>query len=108
MSQQRWGEFIADTVWVAPLLASPWRRLQDGFGGPPHLLMSLFHLGCPLQEIRDKICEHRYQEPVGEDCPEELEKVINQCRAFDPFQRPSAEQIVDLLADLEKRRIQCS
>lgn len=64
--------------------------------------------GCPLQEIRDKICEHRYQKPVGEDCPEELEKVINQCRAFDPFQRPSAEQIVDLLADLEKRRIQCS
>uniref|UniRef100_A0A669QXQ1 Mixed lineage kinase domain like pseudokinase n=1 Tax=Phasianus colchicus TaxID=9054 RepID=A0A669QXQ1_PHACC len=30
-----------------------------------------------------------YQEPVGKDCPEELEKVINQCRAFDPFQRPS-------------------
>uniref|UniRef100_A0A669QXJ9 Mixed lineage kinase domain like pseudokinase n=1 Tax=Phasianus colchicus TaxID=9054 RepID=A0A669QXJ9_PHACC len=33
-----------------------------------------------------------YQEPVGKDCPEELEKVINQCRAFDPFQRPSAER----------------
>lgn len=54
--------------------------------------MSLFHLGCSLQEIRDKICDHQYQEPVGEDCPEELEKVINQCRAFDPFQRPSAER----------------
>ncbi|OXB54291.1 hypothetical protein ASZ78_002918 [Callipepla squamata] len=48
--------------------------------------------GCSLQEIRDKICDHRYQDPVGEDCPEELEKVINQCRAFDPFQRPSAER----------------
>uniref|UniRef100_A0A8C9FIL1 Mixed lineage kinase domain like pseudokinase n=1 Tax=Pavo cristatus TaxID=9049 RepID=A0A8C9FIL1_PAVCR len=33
-----------------------------------------------------------YQDPVGEDCPEELKKVINQCRAFNPFQRPSAER----------------
>ncbi|NXL95836.1 MLKL protein, partial [Alectura lathami] len=47
--------------------------------------------GCSLQEIKDKICDRQYREPVGEDCPEELEKVINRCRAFDPFQRPSAE-----------------
>ncbi|NXI71656.1 MLKL protein, partial [Anseranas semipalmata] len=58
--------------------------------------------GCSLQEIRDKICDHQYQDPVGEDCPEELRKVIDQCRAFDPSLRPCAEQIVDLLADLEK------
>uniref|UniRef100_A0A8C9FIM9 Mixed lineage kinase domain like pseudokinase n=1 Tax=Pavo cristatus TaxID=9049 RepID=A0A8C9FIM9_PAVCR len=44
------------------------------------------------EEIRDKICDHQYQDPVGEDCPEELKKVINQCRAFNPFQRPSAER----------------
>ncbi|KFU97294.1 Mixed lineage kinase domain-like, partial [Pterocles gutturalis] len=58
--------------------------------------------GCTPQEITEKICNHRYQEPVGEDCPADLRKVIDQCRAFDPSQRPSAEEIVDSLAELEK------
>ncbi|NXD15453.1 MLKL protein, partial [Nothocercus nigrocapillus] len=47
--------------------------------------------GCTPQEIREKICEHHYREPLGEDCPQELRKIIDQCRAFDPSQRPSAE-----------------
>uniref|UniRef100_A0A8V5GW73 Uncharacterized protein n=1 Tax=Melopsittacus undulatus TaxID=13146 RepID=A0A8V5GW73_MELUD len=47
--------------------------------------------GCTPQEIMEKICNHQYQEPVGDDCPEDLQKVIDQCRAFDPCQRPSAE-----------------
>ncbi|NXK45989.1 MLKL protein, partial [Chauna torquata] len=47
--------------------------------------------GCSLQEIKEKICDHQYRDPVGEDCPEELAKVIDQCRAFDPSLRPSAE-----------------
>ncbi|NWR60098.1 MLKL protein, partial [Bucorvus abyssinicus] len=47
--------------------------------------------GCTPQEIVEKICNDHYQEPVGEDCPEDLQKVIDQCRAFDPSQRPSAE-----------------
>ncbi|NXJ53230.1 MLKL protein, partial [Spizaetus tyrannus] len=47
--------------------------------------------GCTPQEIMEKICNHHYQAPVGEDCPEDLRKVIDQCRAFDPSQRPSAE-----------------
>ncbi|XP_025944378.1 mixed lineage kinase domain-like protein [Apteryx rowi] len=64
--------------------------------------------GCTPQEIREKICEHHYREPVGEDCPEDLRKIIDQCRAFDPSQRPSAEQIVDLLADLKRSRNQGS
>uniref|UniRef100_A0A8C0BDX9 Mixed lineage kinase domain like pseudokinase n=1 Tax=Buteo japonicus TaxID=224669 RepID=A0A8C0BDX9_9AVES len=65
-------------------------------------------LGCTPQEIMEKICNHHYQAPVGEDCPEDLRKVIDQCRAFDPSQRPSAEEIVDSLADLEKSRNQGS
>ncbi|NXG37535.1 MLKL protein, partial [Dromaius novaehollandiae] len=48
--------------------------------------------GCTPQEIKEKICEHHYREPVGEDCPEDLRKIIDQCRAFDPSQRPSAER----------------
>uniref|UniRef100_A0A8B9FU84 Mixed lineage kinase domain like pseudokinase n=1 Tax=Amazona collaria TaxID=241587 RepID=A0A8B9FU84_9PSIT len=46
---------------------------------------------CTSQEIMEKICNRQYQEPVGDDCPEDLRKVIDQCRAFDPSQRPSAE-----------------
>uniref|UniRef100_A0A672TKD7 Mixed lineage kinase domain like pseudokinase n=1 Tax=Strigops habroptila TaxID=2489341 RepID=A0A672TKD7_STRHB len=59
------------------------------------------------------------KEPVGDDCPKDLQKVINQCRAFDPSQRPSAEGkcpayllhrpvIVDALSDLERSRNQGS
>ncbi|XP_033928875.1 mixed lineage kinase domain-like protein [Melopsittacus undulatus] len=64
--------------------------------------------GCTPQEIMEKICNHQYQEPVGDDCPEDLQKVIDQCRAFDPCQRPSAEEIVDILSDLERSRNQGS
>uniref|UniRef100_A0A8C3TAP2 Mixed lineage kinase domain like pseudokinase n=1 Tax=Chelydra serpentina TaxID=8475 RepID=A0A8C3TAP2_CHESE len=53
--------------------------------------------GCTSQEIYQKVYEQRYQAPVGEDCPSHLQDVINQCRAFEPSQRPSAEEIVDLL-----------
>ncbi|XP_009583474.1 PREDICTED: mixed lineage kinase domain-like protein [Fulmarus glacialis] len=62
--------------------------------------------GCTPQEIIEKVCNRHYRDPVGEDCPADLRKVIDQCRAFDPSQRPSAEEIVDLLADLEKSRNQ--
>uniref|UniRef100_A0A8C3J8X6 Mixed lineage kinase domain like pseudokinase n=1 Tax=Calidris pygmaea TaxID=425635 RepID=A0A8C3J8X6_9CHAR len=64
--------------------------------------------GCTPQEIIEKICDHHYRDPVGEDCPEALRKIIDHCRAFDPSERPSAEEIVDLLADLEKSRNQGS
>ncbi|NXN70717.1 MLKL protein, partial [Himantopus himantopus] len=47
--------------------------------------------GCTPQEITEKICNDSYRDPVGEDCPEDLRKVIDQCRAFDPSQRPCAE-----------------
>ncbi|XP_036246407.1 mixed lineage kinase domain-like protein [Molothrus aeneus] len=64
--------------------------------------------GCTPEEIVEKICNHHYWDPLGEDCPEDLRKIIEQCQAFDPSQRPSAEEIVDSLADLEKRRNQGS
>ncbi|NXG68879.1 MLKL protein, partial [Baryphthengus martii] len=47
--------------------------------------------GCAPQDIMEKVCNHQYREPVGEDCPEDLQRIIDQCRAFDPSQRPSAE-----------------
>ncbi|NXX79540.1 MLKL protein, partial [Urocolius indicus] len=47
--------------------------------------------GCTSQEMVEKICNPYYRDPVGEDCPAELRNIIEQCRAFDPSQRPSAE-----------------
>uniref|UniRef100_A0A8C5T7E6 Mixed lineage kinase domain like pseudokinase n=1 Tax=Malurus cyaneus samueli TaxID=2593467 RepID=A0A8C5T7E6_9PASS len=45
----------------------------------------------PFEGETGKICNHHYWDPLEEDCPEDLRKVIEQCRAFDPSQRPSAE-----------------
>ncbi|NWT03653.1 MLKL protein, partial [Mionectes macconnelli] len=47
--------------------------------------------GCTPEEIVEKICSHHHWDPVGEDCPAGLRRVISQCRALDPSQRPSAE-----------------
>lgn len=48
-------------------------------------------LGCTPEEIVEKICNHHYWDPLGEDCPDDLRKIIERCRAFEPSQRPSAE-----------------
>ncbi|XP_067386243.1 mixed lineage kinase domain-like protein [Emydura macquarii macquarii] len=53
--------------------------------------------GCTSQQIYQKVYEQRYQAPVEEECPSDLREVINLCRAFEPSQRPSAEEIVDSL-----------
>ncbi|NXX95729.1 MLKL protein, partial [Centropus bengalensis] len=47
--------------------------------------------GCTPQEIAETVCSRRHQDPLGEDCPADLREVIDQCRAFEPSQRPSAE-----------------
>lgn len=100
------GEFIA--VWVPSLLASPCHkaagRLSAGLcaGFPPQhppvaaelhpdTPVCTYCPGCTPEEILEKISNHHYWDPLGEDCPEGLRKVIEQCRAFDPSQRPSAE-----------------
>ncbi|XP_054856660.1 mixed lineage kinase domain-like protein [Eublepharis macularius] len=53
--------------------------------------------GCTSQEIYQKVYKEGYQEPLGEDCPSDLQEVINQCRNFQPSKRPTAEAIVDSL-----------
>lgn len=42
-----------------------------------------------VEEIQKKVCDKEWSESIP-DCPKPLEKVINDCRAFDPFVRPSA------------------
>uniref|UniRef100_A0A3Q0T1F8 Mixed lineage kinase domain like pseudokinase n=1 Tax=Amphilophus citrinellus TaxID=61819 RepID=A0A3Q0T1F8_AMPCI len=45
----------------------------------------------PFEDVdfRKKVCEEKYQEPLPDDCPAELGQLINECRDFDSFQRPS-------------------
>uniref|UniRef100_A0A3Q4I5T1 Mixed lineage kinase domain like pseudokinase n=1 Tax=Neolamprologus brichardi TaxID=32507 RepID=A0A3Q4I5T1_NEOBR len=41
-------------------------------------------------EIYKKVFEEKCKEPLPDDCPAELRQLINECRDFDSFQRPSA------------------
>lgn len=45
---------------------------------------------CSRQDILKKVCKDKVQEPLPADCPESLRELINACRAYDSFQRPSA------------------
>ncbi|XP_069460217.1 mixed lineage kinase domain-like protein [Ambystoma mexicanum] len=56
--------------------------------------------GFAPEMIFKKICLEKHQDPLPADCPSELKELINQCRAYDPTQRPSAGVIVDTLASI--------
>ncbi|XP_004566214.1 mixed lineage kinase domain-like protein isoform X1 [Maylandia zebra] len=49
------------------------------------------------EEIYRKVLEEKCKEPLPDDCPAELGQLINECRDFDSFQRPSAGVLVDRL-----------
>ncbi|XP_054476216.1 mixed lineage kinase domain-like protein [Anoplopoma fimbria] len=53
--------------------------------------------GWSNKDIYEKVCNDKAQEEVPEDCPEGLGLLINACRAYDGFQRPSAGVLVDKL-----------
>lgn len=61
--------------------------------------------GLENQDIYQKVGKEKYQEPLPE-CPNGLQLVIDSCRDYDSFQRPSAGVLVDqlqsVLAELEK------
>lgn len=54
------------------------------------IFVRIFLPGWSNQEIYQKVCKEKFQEPLPDDCPEPLEHLINTCRAYDSFQRPSA------------------
>ncbi|XP_008300991.1 mixed lineage kinase domain-like protein [Stegastes partitus] len=60
------------------------------------------------KDIYQKVCKERYQEPLPDDCPEPLRQLIEDCRAYDSFQRPSAGVLVDKLrsvvAQMEEKK----
>ncbi|KAM6925821.1 mixed lineage kinase domain-like protein [Lycodopsis pacificus] len=61
------------------------------------------------KDIYGKVCKEKFKEelPNRGDCPKGLADVIDECRIYDGFQRPSAGELVDKLqsvvAQLEKQ-----
>ncbi|XP_072242623.1 mixed lineage kinase domain-like protein [Leuresthes tenuis] len=53
--------------------------------------------GCTNDEIFQKVCQERYLEPLPSDCPEPLAQLIDACRAYASFNRPSSGVLVDKL-----------
>ncbi|XP_034443289.1 mixed lineage kinase domain-like protein [Hippoglossus hippoglossus] len=56
--------------------------------------------GCSTKEIYQKVYEEKFKEPLPDDCPDALVQLINACRDYDSFQRPSAGVILDKLRSL--------
>ncbi|KAF4095360.1 mixed lineage kinase domain-like protein isoform X2 [Onychostoma macrolepis] len=48
-------------------------------------------------QIFQKVCVEKVMEPLPTDCPEKLKELINACRSFEPFLRPTAGVLVDML-----------
>ncbi|XP_031420999.1 mixed lineage kinase domain-like protein isoform X2 [Clupea harengus] len=53
--------------------------------------------GCSHSEVYQKVCEEKAMEPLPKDCPRQLGELINACRSFDAFHRPTAGVLVDKL-----------
>ncbi|XP_062403275.1 mixed lineage kinase domain-like protein [Sardina pilchardus] len=53
--------------------------------------------GCSHGEVYQKVCEEKTMEPLPEDCPRQLGELIDACRSYDAFQRPTAGVLVDKL-----------
>lgn len=54
-------------------------------------------------EISKSVVNDHYQEPLPPDCPSTLQCLINRCRSFDTFERPTAGVIVDKLMCILKQ-----
>ncbi|XP_067235880.1 mixed lineage kinase domain-like protein isoform X3 [Chanodichthys erythropterus] len=48
-------------------------------------------------QIYQKVFVEKVTEPLPTDCPKPLKELINACRSFEPFQRPTAGVLVDML-----------
>ncbi|XP_043753983.1 mixed lineage kinase domain-like protein isoform X1 [Cervus elaphus] len=54
--------------------------------------------GCDSKKIYQLVAESRHREPVGEDCPSQLQEIIDDCRAYEPSRRPSVKEILKRLS----------
>uniref|UniRef100_A0A8C7QSV9 Mixed lineage kinase domain like pseudokinase n=1 Tax=Oncorhynchus mykiss TaxID=8022 RepID=A0A8C7QSV9_ONCMY len=55
---------------------------------------------CSHIEVYQRVCTEKYTEPVLEDCPQPLGELINDCRSYDSFYRPTAGVLVDKLRNV--------
>uniref|UniRef100_A0A4W5QHT2 Protein kinase domain-containing protein n=1 Tax=Hucho hucho TaxID=62062 RepID=A0A4W5QHT2_9TELE len=46
--------------------------------------------GFSHKEVYQRVCTEKYAEPFLEDCPQQLGELINDCRSYDSFYRPTA------------------
>ncbi|XP_055002171.1 mixed lineage kinase domain-like protein [Sorex araneus] len=56
--------------------------------------------GCNSETLYQRVVKNRHQEPLGEDCPCELQEIINRCRAYEPSERPKIKEITEMLSSL--------
>ncbi|XP_068595797.1 mixed lineage kinase domain-like protein [Brachionichthys hirsutus] len=56
--------------------------------------------GWSNHDIYQKVCKEKFQEPLPDDCPKPLAHLINSCRAYESFQRPSAGVLMDKLGSV--------
>ncbi|XP_053463745.1 mixed lineage kinase domain-like protein isoform X2 [Nycticebus coucang] len=56
--------------------------------------------GYDVKKICQFVVEDRKQEPLGEDCPPVLQEIIDKCRAYEPSERPSVDEILKKLSTI--------
>uniref|UniRef100_A0A673X6Q0 Mixed lineage kinase domain like pseudokinase n=1 Tax=Salmo trutta TaxID=8032 RepID=A0A673X6Q0_SALTR len=45
---------------------------------------------CSHKDVYQRVCKEKYTEPLPKDCPKQLGELINDCRSYDSFYRPTA------------------
>ncbi|KAL6106208.1 mlkl [Pungitius sinensis] len=54
-------------------------------------------VGCVNKDISNKVCKEQFKEELPKDCPPGLARLIDDCRAYEAFHRPTAGALVDKL-----------
>ncbi|KAF6078667.1 mixed lineage kinase domain like pseudokinase [Phyllostomus discolor] len=58
--------------------------------------------GCDSKKIYQQVAVDQNQESLGEECPSELQEIINDCRAYEPSRRPCVSEILEKLSNFYK------
>lgn len=53
------------------------------------------------KKIYELVAQNRYQEPL-DNCPSQLEEIIDDCRAYEPSRRPSVNKVLERLSNFYK------
>ncbi|XP_049643396.1 mixed lineage kinase domain-like protein [Suncus etruscus] len=53
--------------------------------------------GCSYDDVHNRVVQKKDPEPLGKECPFQLQEIINSCRALEPSERPSIQDIIEKL-----------